>query len=90
MDLTSISGVGPSTGLMIFRHYLPLSYNVLFANEDVKTIQGVKGNGTKTAQRIVLKLKDKMRKEGVLEKSLTLFPPIAILCKMKRYQHSQL
>ena len=35
------------------------------ANEDAKTVQRIKGIGAKTAQRIVLELADKIRKEGV-------------------------
>ncbi|MFT6868640.1 MAG: Holliday junction DNA helicase RuvA [Cyclobacteriaceae bacterium] len=70
LDLLSISGVGPSTCLMILSSLSPEELQSAIANEDVKTIQGVKGIGTKTAQRIILELKDKMRKEGFLEKSL--------------------
>lgn len=71
-DLISISGVGPSTGLMILSSLSPEELQSAIANEDVKTIQGVKGIGSKTAQRIVLELKDKMQKEGILDKSLDL------------------
>lgn len=65
MHLISINGVGPSTGLMI---QSSLNAKELFAaivHEDVTTIQSVKGIGGKTAQRIVLELKDKLRKEGL-------------------------
>lgn len=69
LHLLSITGVGPSTGLMI---QSSLSTKELFSaivNEDTRTIQGVKGIGGKTAQRIILELKDKFRKEGFIEES---------------------
>ncbi|MFY0601026.1 MAG: Holliday junction branch migration protein RuvA [Cyclobacteriaceae bacterium] len=75
LDLISISGVGPGTGLMILSSLSPEELQSAIANEDVKTIQGVKGIGLKTAQRIVLELKDKMRKEGFLENSLEIGAP---------------
>ena len=61
--LISISGVGPSTGLMILSSLSPSEVENAILNEDVKTIQGVKGIGTKTAQRIILELKDKIGKD---------------------------
>ena len=64
MHLISISGIGPSTGLMIQSSLTSAELREAIANEDVKTIQGVKGVGAKTAQRVILELKDKMRKEG--------------------------
>lgn len=70
LDLISISGVGPSTGLMILSSLSPEELQQAIVSEDVKTIQAVKGIGLKTAQRIVLELKDKMKKEGLLEKGL--------------------
>lgn len=70
LDLTSISGVGPSTGLMILSSLSPEELQRAILSEDVKTIQGVKGIGLKTAQRIVLELKDKMKKEGLLDKQV--------------------
>ncbi len=68
-ELISISGVGPSTAIMILSSLSPSELQHAIVNDDVKTIQGVKGIGLKTAQRIVLELKDKMKKEGLLEKS---------------------
>ena len=58
LDLISISGVGPSTGLMILSSLSPEELQQAILSEDVKTIQGVKGIGLKGAQRIVLELKD--------------------------------
>jgi len=70
LDLVSISGVGPSTGLMILSSLSADELQNAIISEDIKTIQGVKGIGLKTAQRIVLELKDKMKKEGLVERSL--------------------
>lgn len=64
MDLISISGVGPSTGLMVQSSLTAEELQYAIINEDVKTIQSVKGIGGKTAQRIILELKDKLAKEG--------------------------
>lgn len=70
LDLISITGVGPSTGLMILSSLSADELQQAIVQEDVKTIQGVKGIGLKTAQRIILELKDKMKKEGLLDKTL--------------------
>lgn len=67
LELISISGVGPSIGLMILSSLSPEELQKAIVSEDFKTIQGVKGVGAKTAQRIVLELKDKMKKEGLLD-----------------------
>jgi len=65
LNLLSISGVGPSTALMVQSSLSAEELKQAIASEDVKTIQGVKGIGAKTAQRIILELKDKIRKEGL-------------------------
>ncbi|MBU2915531.1 MULTISPECIES: Holliday junction branch migration protein RuvA [Reichenbachiella] len=62
-QLISISGVGPSTGLMILSSLSSQELHSAIVNSDVKTISSVKGIGQKTAQRIILELKDKMSKE---------------------------
>lgn len=61
--LISISGVGPSTGLMMQSSLSAAEIETAIINNDVKTIQAVKGIGGKTAQRIILELKDKVKKE---------------------------
>lgn len=72
LDLLSISGVGPSTGLMILSSLSAEELQYAIVHDQVKVIQGVKGIGLKTAQRIILELKDKMKKEGLLDKSIEL------------------
>lgn len=63
LDLISISGVGPGTGLMILSSMNAKDIQSAIVNEEVKTIQAVKGIGAKTAQRIILELKDKIKKD---------------------------
>lgn len=63
IDLISINGVGPGTGLMILSSLNPEELHQAIAQEEVRTIQSVKGIGAKTAQRIILELKDKIKKE---------------------------
>ncbi len=70
LDLISISGVGPSTGLMILSSLSPEELQQAIIHDNVPVIQKVKGIGLKTAQRVVLELKDKMKKEGLLDKSV--------------------
>lgn len=64
LALISISGVGPSTGLMVQSSLNASELREAILTDDVRTIQSVKGIGAKTAQRIILELKDKMIKEG--------------------------
>jgi Holliday junction DNA helicase RuvA len=63
--LISINGVGPNTGLMILSSLSALEIEQAILSGDVATIQHVKGIGTKTAQRIILELKDKVGKGTV-------------------------
>ncbi|EOZ96740.1 Holliday junction DNA helicase RuvA [Indibacter alkaliphilus LW1] len=69
LNLTSISGVGPTTGLMILSSLSTEELEQAIVSEDFKTIQNVKGVGAKTAQRIVLELKDKIKKDYPTESS---------------------
>ncbi len=64
--LISISGVGPNTGLMVLSSLTVDEVQQAIVREDVRTIQNVKGIGAKTAQRIILELKDKVRKDALL------------------------
>ncbi len=62
--LISITGVGPNTGLMILSSLSTEEVEHAILSGDVATIQAVKGIGAKTAQRIILELKDKVGKQG--------------------------
>lgn len=65
LALISINGVGPNTGLMILSSLSVEELEQAILHNDHATIQRVKGIGAKTAQRIVLELKDKIKKEGM-------------------------
>jgi Holliday junction DNA helicase RuvA len=60
--LISISGIGPNTGLMMLSSLNPGEIKAAIRNADVKKIQSVKGIGSKTAQRVIIELKDKIEK----------------------------
>ena len=62
MEVAIIAGVGPGTGLMIVSSLSVAEIQKAIVQEDVRTIQAVKGIGAKTAQRIILELKDKLSK----------------------------
>lgn len=70
LDLISISGVGPSTALMVLSSLSAEELQSAIVNGDTKTISSVKGIGLKTAQRIILELKDKISKEDLLDKAV--------------------
>ena len=68
LDLVSVNGVGPGTALLILSSLSLEDITNAIIKEDLKVIQSVKGVGTKTAQRILLELKDKIKKEEFTEK----------------------
>lgn len=62
--LISISGVGPNTAMMLHSSLSVDELERAILQENVAIIQKVKGIGSKTAQRIILELKDKVKKES--------------------------
>jgi len=61
-QLISVSGVGPSTARIILSTYSAEEIVYYIISADVAAIQNVKGIGGKTAQRIIIDLKDKVGK----------------------------
>ena len=62
--LISVSGIGPNTGRMILSSITPEEIQSAIINGNVPLIQRIKGIGPKTAQRMVLELQDKLKKQG--------------------------
>ncbi|MDO4880909.1 MAG: Holliday junction branch migration protein RuvA [Capnocytophaga sp.] len=62
--LLSVSGVGASTARIMLSSLSPSQLQSAIMNGDAKTIQSIKGIGAKTAQRIILDLREKMIKLG--------------------------
>jgi len=60
--LLSVSGIGSSTARTMLSSLSPTQIRDAIASGDVPTIQGIKGIGAKTAQRVILDLKDKVLK----------------------------
>ncbi len=60
--LISVSGIGPNTAMIMLSSLTPDEVAHAIQSEDVKTIQSIKGIGIKTAQRVIIDLKDKMLK----------------------------
>ncbi|MBL7875670.1 MAG: Holliday junction branch migration protein RuvA [Cyclobacteriaceae bacterium] len=65
--LISVNGVGPNTALVVLSYLPPNELREAIVAEDAAVLQAVKGIGGKTAQRLILELKDKLRKEPSLE-----------------------
>ena len=60
--LLSVSGIGASTARTMLSSLSPAQIRDAIANGDVPTIQSIKGIGIKTAQRVILDLRDKVLK----------------------------
>lgn len=65
-----VSGIGPKGGLSILSHLSPDDLRFAVMSHDVKAISGVPGIGKKTAEKLIIELKDKLSIEDVLDKKI--------------------
>lgn len=65
--LIGVNGIGPNTARMMLSSLSPAELRNAVINENAAILRGIKGIGAKTAQRIIIDLKDKMAKTDVSE-----------------------
>ena len=77
--LTSISKIGPKVGLGILSFASPRQIGAYILSEDIVKLSKAPGVGKKTAERIVLELKDKVDKNNVeFEATLLTSQPVVV------------
>jgi Holliday junction DNA helicase RuvA len=62
LQLINVSGVGASTARMMLSYMKPEEIAKAIINGDVRTLESIKGIGKKTAERLVVELKDRLAK----------------------------
>ena len=67
--INSVSGIGPKTALNILSGISVTAFRGAVSSSDVKMLSQISGVGKKTAERIVVELKDKVGAGGALEAS---------------------
>ena len=65
--LINVSGVGAKTALAMLAVCEPSDFALAVISEDIKTLTQIPGVGAKSAQRIILELKDKLKKEQQID-----------------------
>ena len=88
LKLISVSGVGPKMGITVLSQTTLKELSTAIATEDVKGLSKIKGLGKKTAERIILELREKMSEElslGDISKT-----SVAIDISGKDYQDAML
>jgi holliday junction DNA helicase RuvA len=63
-QLISVNGVGPSTAIVMLSYMNTSELKSAIVREDAVSLQSIKGIGGKTAQRVIIELRDKLKKEN--------------------------
>ncbi len=63
-QLISVNGVGPNTAIVMLSYMNSNELKSAIVREDAATLQSIKGIGGKTALRVIIELKDKLKKES--------------------------
>jgi Holliday junction DNA helicase RuvA len=82
LDLISVSGIGLSTALVMLSSFSSNEIRSAIMNDNIALIQSIKGIGSKSAQRVILELKDKCKKD-------VLFVEAGIASHDANYGHKQ-
>lgn len=69
-DLIVVSGVGPKTALTLLGHLVPDDLQIAISKSDVNTICKVPGIGKKTAERLIVEMRDRLIKKPLALTSL--------------------
>ena len=69
MLINTVSGIGPKIALNVLSGMNVIAFRGAVANGDVKSLSQISGVGKKTAERIVVELRDKIGKAGAWEAS---------------------
>lgn len=65
--LTSVNGIGPKLGLAVLSGLAVRDLKAAIAAGDVKRLSGISGIGKKTAERLILEMRDKLGKGDLME-----------------------
>ena len=64
LHLISVNGIGPNTARMMLSSISPVEIQEAIIKGDVDQIKRIKGIGPKSAQRLIIELQDKLKKDG--------------------------
>lgn len=64
-QVISVSGIGPKLAVGILSDITPADFSVAVITDDVNRLTKISGIGKKTAQRIIIELKDKMKSDEI-------------------------
>lgn len=70
-QLIGVSGIGPNTAILMLSALRPVEIARAIQTEDLVTIKSIKGIGLKTAERVIIDLRDKVSKLSFTENNLS-------------------